>query len=300
MGDCCTYCSRTSIQIHSFLLAQCWLRQLYTISNRHTLLGIQSMFSWHRNCYKLDQFDGPENGESPIEFRVVIATHVEPERWNTYEFITTWIVVIVVRNARWEWSSRGRYSVIWQNWNATLHHIHSRWFDADPKFAVFLSNRRAAWWLDWEQWLRIENKISKKLRCKIAYLNTTSPIKSDGACHCSEMLDFGVGAECVAVFSNPPQLINLTSRSADGAKRPTTWYGGFVFRACIMNPPNDSSGTCGRISMRSTCPWLTAMLNGSTRNGGRDVAGGMPPPWNGNSEWHTDSGAPLGSAILGS
>lgn len=135
---------------------------------------------------------------------------------------------------------------------------------------------------------------------RIAYLKITSPMKSDGACHCSEMLDFGDGAECVAVFSNPPQLINFTRRSADGANRPTTWYGGFVLRACIMKPPNDNSGTWDLISMRSTCPWLTAILKGSTRNGGRDVDGGIPPPWNGNSEWQTDSGAPFGSAMLGS
>lgn len=134
----------------------------------------------------------------------------------------------------------------------------------------------------------------------ITYLKTTSPMKSDGACHCSVMLVFADGDVCVTVFSYPPQLINFWSRSDEGAKRPTTWYGGFKFLACIMNPPNDSSGTCDRISMRNTWPWFTATLNGSTRNGGRDVAGGMPPPWNGNIEWHTDSGAPPGSVMLGS
>lgn len=53
------------------------------------------------------------------------------------------------------------------------------------------------------------------------HLNTTSPRKSDGGCHCNEMADFGDGDVCVAVFSNPPQLINLAWLSGDGANLPT-------------------------------------------------------------------------------
>lgn len=53
------------------------------------------------------------------------------------------------------------------------------------------------------------------------YLNTISPRKSDGACHCSEIPDFGDGDVCVAVLSKPPQLMSLAWLSAGGANRPT-------------------------------------------------------------------------------
>lgn len=55
---------------------------------------------------------------------------------------------------------------------------------------------------------------------KKTYLNTISPTKSDGACHCNEIKDFGDGDVCVAVLSNPPQFINLARLSCDGANRP--------------------------------------------------------------------------------
>lgn len=57
--------------------------------------------------------------------------------------------------------------------------------------------------------------------CRSTYLNTISPWKSDGACHCNDIADLGDGDECVAVLSKPPQLISLIWLSDAGANRPT-------------------------------------------------------------------------------
>lgn len=108
----------------------------------------------------------------------------------------------------------------------------------------------------------------------IAYLKTILPVKSDGACHWSEMVFFGLADVCVTELATAPvQFMSLTRLSSEERNWPTVRFHAFKARAWMMKPVN--GWFSARIRTRNLCPRLTNKWEEFTLNGAGVVCGNV-------------------------
>lgn len=155
-------------------------------------------------------------------FNFMSNSAMHPVHWPQFAYNLIVLNWLIGGNGLFEWRSSRCNTVGRLNGNIAWNNINYWRFDANPEFGIFLSNGCTGAKINKKD--EHENKVenwAKQKHNTPTYLNTTSPMKSDGACHCREMPDFGEGCVWVAVLSNPPQFINFAVESAGGANRPT-------------------------------------------------------------------------------